>query len=94
MREVPPAEEPAESAAKERHCVRYHWSKEREESAKIKTRASAKGRARSGGRTEEDPTTPARRGQLGTTSAGLKERRRAPPPKTPPIESAKESASA
>ena len=46
----------------------------------------------SGGKTEKDPTNPA--GQLGRTSAGLKERRRAPSPKTPPIESAKESASA
>ena len=41
-REAPLAEEPAESTAKERQCVRYHRSKEREESA---TRASAKGRA-------------------------------------------------
>ena len=34
VREVPLAEEPAESAAKERQCVRYHRAKEREESAK------------------------------------------------------------
>ena len=40
VREVPPAEEPAESAAKEHQCVRYHRSKEREESA---TRTTAEG---------------------------------------------------
>ena len=72
---------------KERQCVKYHRSKERKESA---TRASAKGHAWSGGRTEEDPTTPTR--QVGSPSAGLNERRRAPPSKTPPIESAEESA--
>ena len=33
VREVPPAEELAESVAKERQCLRYHRSKEREESA-------------------------------------------------------------
>ena len=49
VREVPSAEDPAESATKERQCTMYHRSKEREESA---TRASAKERARSGGRTE------------------------------------------
>ena len=32
VREVPPAGEPAQSAPKERQCVRYHQSKEREES--------------------------------------------------------------
>ena len=46
VREVPPVEEPTESAAKERQCVRYHGSKEHEECA---TGASAKGRAWSGG---------------------------------------------
>ena len=38
VREVPPAEEPAESAAKKCQCVRYHRSKGREEYA---TRATA-----------------------------------------------------
>ena len=88
---VPPVKEPVKSAAKERQCLRYHRSNESEESA---TRASVKGCAWSGGRTETDPTTPARRGQLGTTSAGLEERRRGPPHKTQSIESAKESTSA
>ena len=32
--EVPPAEKPAESAAKEHQCVRHHRSKERKKSAK------------------------------------------------------------
>ena len=35
--------------------------------------------------------TPARRGQLGTTSAGLEERRGGPPPNTSPIENVKQS---
>ena len=39
VRSVPPAEEPAESAAKNRQCDRSHRSKERDECA---TRASAK----------------------------------------------------
>ena len=91
VREVPPVKEPAKSAAKERQCVRYHRSKEREESAK-RTIESAKRRAWSGGGTEEDPTTPAR--QLGKTSAALMERRRAPSTKTSPVESAKKSADA
>ena len=38
VREVPPAEEPAESATKKRQCERSHRSKERDECA---TRASA-----------------------------------------------------
>ena len=38
--QMPPAEEPTESAAKEHQCIRYHRSKEREESA---TRATAEG---------------------------------------------------
>ena len=33
VREVPPAEEPAESAAKKRQCERSHRSKERDECA-------------------------------------------------------------
>ena len=38
VREVPPAEKLAESAAKEFQCVRSHWSKTNEEST---TRATA-----------------------------------------------------
>ena len=38
--EVSPIEEPAESVAKERQCVRYQRSKKREESA---TRATVEG---------------------------------------------------
>ena len=56
VREVSPVEEPAESAAKKRQCVRYHWPKERKKSAKS-ARASSKRRTWSGGRTEEDCQT-------------------------------------
>ena len=44
VRDVPPIEEPAESAAKESQCVRYHRSKEREESASIASIAREPGR--------------------------------------------------
>ena len=40
VREVSPVEEPAESAVKERQCVRYHRLKKRGDSAS--TRATAK----------------------------------------------------
>ena len=56
---VPPAEEPAERAAKERQCVRYHRSNGRGESAK-RYQSNSQGRLDwSGGRTEEDPRAPA-----------------------------------
>ena len=61
IRGVPPAEKPAESAAKERQCVRYHRSKEHEESAKRYESNSQERLAKSGGRAEKDLTTPARR---------------------------------
>ena len=78
VRDVPSAEEPAESAAKERQCVRYHRSKKREESTKQYQSNSQERAAWSGSKTEEDPMTPA--GQVGRILAGLKEHRRAPSP--------------
>ena len=61
VRGVPSAEEPTESAAKERQCVRHHRSKEHEESAKTYESNRQERLAWSGGRAEEDLTTPARK---------------------------------
>ena len=65
VREVPPAEQPAESAAKKRQCERSHRSKECDECA---TRAPAE-EGEILQRNKNGSTTQPEEGQLGRTSA-------------------------
>ena len=69
VRQVPPTEESAESAAKERQCERSHQSKECDECA---TRVSAE-EGESLEWNKNDSLTQLKEGQLGKISAVLKE---------------------